>query len=349
MNDTMRAIVLHEHGGPEVLQFENLSMPMPEPGEVLVKLVAISLNRMDIFVRNGWPGLRLKYPHILGADGAGIVVGLGKNTTGFGIGNRVVINPNLSCGECDYCLAGQENRCQNWHLLGETVPGTYCEFIAIPSSQLLRVPENFDLHQAAAAALVYETAWHSLVDRGEIQAGEKVLIIGASGGVNTASIQIAQHLGAKVFVVGSNMHKLELAKSLGADYLIDRTDHENWHRQVYSLSGETGMDIVVDNVGTTFSQSIRTLRKGGRLLTVGNTADPNVTFDNRYVFSRHLSVLGSTMGTNQNFHTVMQLVFEGKLHVPHRTYPWQQVAEAHRRLETGEQLGKITLAIEEDE
>lgn len=348
MNDMMKAIVLREHGEPDVLQFESMPLPAPKPGEVLVKLAVVSLNRMDLFVRKGWPGIRLEYPHILGADGAGIVVGLGKNTTGFGIGSRVVINPNLSCGECGECLARRENRCQHWHLLGETVPGTYREFIAIPARQLLRVPDDFDLHQAAAAALVFETAWHSLVDRGQVQAGDKVLVVGASGGVNMASIQIAQHFGAEVFVVGSNKHKLELASSLGADHLIDRSSIPEWYQDVYALSGKTGMDIVVDNVGATFSQSIRTLRTGGRLLTVGNTVEPNVTFDNRYVFSRHSSILGSTMGTNRNFREVMQLVFDGKLHVPHRTYPWQQVAEAHHRLESGEQLGKITLAIKED-
>ncbi len=349
MNLKMKAIVLHEHGGPEVLQFENQLIPEPQPGEVLIKLSAIALNHVDLFVRNGMPGIHMDYPHIPGADGAGIVVGLGKNTQGFSIGDRVVINANLGCGVCRYCLKGQDNLCDDWNLLGETTHGTYRQYITLPSRQLLKVPKNFDLHKAAAAALVYLTAWHSLVTRGGIQNGERVLIVGASGGVNTASIQIAKHFGAEIFVIGSSPEKLELAQSLGADHLIDRMEHEQWSREVYIRSGKEGVDIVVDNVGATFAQSIRSLRKRGRLLTVGRTAETNVTFNNSYVFARHLSIIGSTMGTIEDFNKVMDLVFKGVLEVPiDRTYPWTEVAEAHTRLEAGNQLGKITLEITED-
>jgi NADPH:quinone reductase-like Zn-dependent oxidoreductase len=220
----MKAVLFREHGGPEVLEYTDFPTPEPQAGEVLVKLNAAALNRVDVTVRKGWPGLKLELPHINGADGAGEIVVLGsllpgEEGLGVRVGDRVVINANLGCGHCDYCLAGQDNRCRDWQLLGETVRGTYAEYIALPARQLYKLPENFDYQSAAAAALVYQTAWHSLIKRGQLQAGESVLVVGASGGVNTASIQIAKLAGAKVLVVGSGADKLKLAESLGADGL----------------------------------------------------------------------------------------------------------------------------------
>lgn len=340
----MKAVVLHEHGGPEVLTYTELPTPEPAAGEAQVKLEAAALNRMDIWVREGWPGIKLEYPHILGADGAGEVAALGQGVGNWKVGERVVINPNISDGTCEYCLAGFENRCQNWKLLGETIPGTYREYINVPARNLLRIPDGFDAHAAAAAALVYETAWHSLITCGNIQAGETVLIVGASGGVNTACIQVAKHAGARVFVVGSNANKLELAQQLGAHVLIDRSKEENWSKSVFIETEKRGVDVVVDNVGTTYLHSMRAVRKGGRILTVGNTGAPKFEFDNRYMFGKHLTLIGSTMGTNKDFEEVMGLVFEGKLKpVMDQTFPLEEAAEAHKRLGAGEQMGKITL------
>lgn len=342
----MKAVLLYEHGGPEVLKYGEFPAPQPAAGEVLVALEAAALNRMDLWVRNGWKGLRLEYPHIPGADGAGTIAQLGEGVEGLQVGQRVVINSNLGCGKCEFCLAGKDNLCRNWHLLGETVRGTYAQFVAVPARQVMPVPDGFDLHQAAAAALVFHTAWHSLITRGNLRPGEHVLVVGASGGVNTASIQIAKFTGCTVYVVGSNAEKLSLAESLGADYLIDRSKEEAWHKAVYSLSGKRGVDVVVDNVGTTFPLSFRACRKGGRVLTVGNTGGPVFEIDNRFIFGKHLSVIGSTMGTLEDFRTVMSLVFSGVFKVViDRTYPLEQAAEAQARLESGEQLGKITLAI----
>ncbi len=342
----MKAILFYQHGGPEVLQYADFPTPEPGPGEALVCLDAAALNRLDLWVREGWPGIKLAYPHIPGADGAGEIAALGADVSGWQVGERVVINSNLGCGECEFCRAGKDNLCAKWHLLGETVRGTYAEYVAVPARQLMRMPPGFDAHTAAAAALVYHTAWHSLVTRGKVQAGETVLVVGASGGVNTASIQIAKHLGARVIVVGSSAEKLALAESLGADVLIDRSQTENWSKEVYLQSGKRGVDVVVDNVGTTFPLSLRTLRKGGRLLTVGNTGGPKFEIDNRFIFGKHLSILGSTMGTLDDFRQVMELVFEGKLRVPlDRSYPLAEAAAAQTRLERGEQLGKITLQI----
>ena len=342
----MKTILFHNHGGPEVLEYTDFPAPQPKPGEALVRLHAAALNRMDIFVRNGWPGIKLELPHIPGADGAGVIAGLGKDAEGFAIGDRVVINANLGCGECQACVTGQDNRCETWHLLGETVRGTYCEYVCLPTRQLLKVPNDFDLHKAAAASLVYLTAWHSMVTRGEVKAGETVAIVGAGGGVNSASIQIAKYLGATVVVIGSNAQKLNQAQALGADILIDRSKEADWAKAVFLATNKRGVDVVVDNVGTTFQSSLRTLRKGGRLLTVGNSAAPRFEIDNRYIFAKHLSILGSTMGTLKDFSEVMGLVFASKLKpVLDKTYSLKDAAIAQERLWNGENFGKITLDI----
>lgn len=342
----MRAITFHTHGGPEVLQLSDLPEPTPAPGEVLVRLRAAALNRLDLFVRQGWPGLKLEMPHVPGADGAGEIAALGEGVSNLQIGDPVVINSNLGCGQCEFCLAGQDNLCRNWHLLGETLPGTYAEYRALPARQVYRLPPGFNFHVAAASALVFQTAWHSLITRGGLRPGETVLIVGASGGVNTASIQIAKFAGAKVIVVGSEAKKLSLAESLGADILIDRSKEEDWSKAVFQATHRRGVDVVVDNVGTTFPLSFRAARKGGRILTVGNTGGPRFEIDNRFVFSKHLSLIGSTMSNLRDFATVMELITSGKLRPPlDRSYPLAEARQAHERLESGQQMGKITLEI----
>ena len=347
----MKAVLFRQHGGPEVLEYTEFPTPEPKPGEALVRLHAAALNRMDVMVRNGWPGLRLELPHINGADGAGEIITLGGGVSRsemgeLRIGDHVVINANLGCGKCEFCLEGKDNMCRDWHLLGETVRGTYAEYISLPVKQMYRLPEDFDFHQAAAAALVYQTAWHSLVKRGNVQKNETVLIIGAGGGVNTASVQIARFLGAKVVVVGSDAKKLELAESLGADILIDRSKDPDWSKAVFLTTNKRGVDVVVDNVGTTFMQSLRALRKGGRLLTVGNSGGPKFEIDNRFMFAKHLSIIGSTMSTLAEFKEVMDLIVSGKLKpVIDTTFPLKDASVAQERLWRNENFGKITLEI----
>ena len=342
----MKAISLSQHGGPEVLTYSKVPAPEPGPGEVLVKLRAAALNGLDGWVMEGIPGLDLEYPHILGADGAGEVAEIGPGVTTWSVGERVVVNPNLSDGECEYCLSGLDNQCRNWGLLGETRPGTFAEYVSVPARNLYRLPDGFDEKIAAAAALVYETAWHSLITRGRLRPGETVLVVGASGGVNTASIDIAKLAGAVVYAVGSGAEKLEVAASLGADFLFDRSEEPNWSKTVHYMTGKRGVDVVVDNVGSTFSMSFRTARKGGRILTVGNTAGPKIEIDNRYIFGKHLSLVGSTMGTIRDFETVMDLIFAGRLHPAiDRTYPLADARAAEERLLGNEQLGKIVLEI----
>lgn len=342
----MKAILFNQHGGPEVLQYTDFPTPSVGPGEALVRLRAAALNRVDVTVRDGWPGLKLEMPHIPGCDGAGVVAAVGLGVTQVAVGDHVVINANLGCGKCEYCLAGADNMCKNWHLLGETVRGTYAEYISLPERQLYRLPPEFDPHAAAAAALVFQTAWHSLITRGQLRPGETVLIVGAGGGVNSASVQVAKLTGATVISIAANQEKAALAKSLGADIAIDRSKDEDWSRAAFLATEKRGVDVVVDNVGSTFMSSLRALRKGGRLLTVGNTAGPKIEIDNRYIFSRHLSIIGSTMSTLREFRAVMDMVVAGKLRpVLDRRYPLRDAANAQERLGKGEQLGKITLEI----
>lgn len=340
-------MLFHEHGGTDVLQHAEFPTPEPGPGQVQISLKAAALNRLDLWVREGWPGLKLEYPHISGADGAGEISALGDGVSDLEIGQRVVINANISCGECAYCLAGKDNMCDSWHLLGETIRGTFAEFVVVPARNALPLPESFDAGEAAAAGLVFHTAWHSLITRGGLRAGESLLVVGASGGVNTAAIQVAKLAGAHVYAVGSSAEKLALAEDLGADVLINRSENENWSKAVYLASGKVGVDVVVDNVGAgTFPSSLRTAKKGGRILTVGNTGGPKFEIDNRYIFGKHLSIIGSTMGTHEDFATVMGLVFDGQLKpVVDRRYPFQEMAAAQVRLEAGEQMGKIVIEI----
>jgi NADPH:quinone reductase-like Zn-dependent oxidoreductase len=342
----MKAVLFHLHGGPDVLTYTEFPTPVPGKGEVLLRLKAAALNRLDLWVRQGWPGIKLEYPHIPGADGAGKVDAVGPGVSLVQPGDRVLINSNLSCGVCEFCISGFDNRCQNWGLLGETVRGTYAEYVVVSERNLLQIPEGFDERSAAAAGLVFHTAWHSLVTRGQLKPGESVLIVGASGGVNTACIQIAKLCGASVIVVGSSLKKLELAESQGADELIDRSKNENWSKAVFELTKKRGVDVVVDNVGTTYPHSFRAARKGGRILNVGNSGGAKIEIDNRYIFGKHLSLIGSTMGTRQDFIQVMSLIFDGKLRpVLDRDYVLQDADKAQAYLENGEQMGKVTLTI----
>jgi NADPH:quinone reductase-like Zn-dependent oxidoreductase len=349
----MKAVLFRQHGGPEVLEYTDFPTPEPKPGEALIRLHAASLNRMDVMVRNGWQGLKLELPHINGADGAGEVVAFGESIDESSrlrdevkTGDHVAINPNLGCGKCEFCLAGKDNMCRDWHLLGETVGGTYAEYVCVPVRQLYKLPDAFDFHRAAAAALVYQTAWHSLVKRGNLQKGETVLIVGAGGGVNTASVQIAKYIGARVVIVGSDARKLEMARSIGADILIDRSKESDWSKSVFQATEKRGVDVVVDNVGTTFMMSLRALRKGGRLLTVGNSGGPRFEIDNRFIFAKHLSIIGSTMSTIADFNEVMDLIVAGQLQpVMDKTFPLKEAASAQERLWKNENFGKITLSV----
>ncbi len=341
----MKAAIFTEHGPVERLRVVG-DFPVPEPGEgeVRLRVRAAALNRLDLFVREGWPGLDLALPHVGGADAAGELEALGPGVSGWQAGDRVVVNPSLSCGRCAACLAGQQQLCDSFSILGEHSRGTLAEYVVVPARNLLRLPEDVDYATAAAAGLVTLTAWHSLITRGGLRPGEQVLVVGASGGVNTASIQIAKLAGARVLVVGSSAEKLQQAAALGADVLINRAE-EDWSRAVFRLTERRGVDVVVDNVGAeTLFGSIRALRKGGRLLIVGATSGPHLNLDIRYLFARQISLIGSTMAPHSDFVRAMQRVFAGDLRaVIGRKLPLEEVAAGQRALERGEVFGKIVL------
>ncbi len=341
----MKAIVFYQHGPLDVLQAAELPTPKLGPNDVLIDVKAIALNRLDLFVREGWPGLKLSMPHVLGSDAAGVIAAVGEHVKDFKVGQRVTVNPTLSCGECEFCFRGEDQMCIRHSLLGEFTTGTYAEQVAVPARNLVALPDDISFEEAAAANLVMVTAWHSLVRRGHVRPGESVLVVGAGGGVNSASIQIAKLAGAQVFAIASNAAKAAKAKELGADVVVDRSKEPDWSRAIFHLTNRRGVDIVVDNVGAaTWMMSIRALVRGGRMLVVGNTSGPKFEMDSRYMFAKHISILGSTMGSQQDFRDVMNLVFQHKLKaIVDRVLPLGEAREAQRILQEGDAFGKIVL------
>ncbi len=347
MVETMRGAVISGHGGPEVVGTVD-NLPVPEPGrdEVRINIKAAALNRLDLWVRAGWPGLNLAMPHVMCADGAGVVDKVGEGVTQFKAGDRVCIDPTIVDPDSPAMMTGLENQ-SRIHILGETVPGVATEYVVLPQRNLMKMPDGFGFVEAASAGLVYLTAWHSLMTRGNLRAGESVLIVGAGGGVNSASIQIAKLAGAKIYVVGSTAEKCAKAKELGADVIINRAETPEWSKAVYKMTNKQGVDVVVDNVGGPgFMDSIRSTRIGGRLLTVGNTAGPFVEIDLRQVFFRHMSIIGSTMGPHQDYIKVMNLIFEGKLKpVVGAVLKMDEARKAQETLANFDVFGKVVLEV----
>jgi NADPH:quinone reductase-like Zn-dependent oxidoreductase len=285
-------------------------------------------------------------PHILGADGAGHVAELGSDVTDLEVGDRVVLNPGVPCGRCEYCLRGEDSLCVDYKILGEHLPGTYAERVAVLAKNALKIPTDLGFETAAAAPLAFMTAWRMLVTRAAIRPGEDVLILGAGAGISTAAIQVAKLAGCTVFVTSSSDEKLQRAKELGADVLVNYKAMA-WSKAIWELTGRRGVDVIVDHVGeATFKDSVRTLRKGGRVLVPGATTGPMLELDARYLFWRQLSVLGSTMANQREFEEVMKLVFMGRLKpVVDRVFPLDQARAAHEYLTRGEQFGKVVLSI----
>jgi NADPH:quinone reductase-like Zn-dependent oxidoreductase len=338
----VRAVIFHEFGGPEVIRIEDVPVPLPGEGEVLLRVEAAALNHLDLWVRRGLP-IETTMPHIGGSDIAGVVHALGPGVDGVEPGARVVVDPSLHCGRCDWCRRGDTVLCAEYRIIGEHTQGGFAEYVAVPAANLLRVPEAVALTDAAAAALVFLTAWRGLVSRGRLRAGERVLVTGASGGVATAAIQIAKHLGATVHAVTTTAH-VERVRDLGADAVYDRAAGD-FSRQLWADTGKRGVDVVFDSVGAAlWQQNLRSLAKLGRLVTYGATTGPVGETDLRVVFWKQLEILGTTMAERAEFEAVMELVFTGALRpVIDRVWPLDRAREAHEVLERGEQFGKIVL------
>ena len=340
----MRALVFYEHGGPEQLRYTSVPEPVVGPHEALIEVKAVALNHLDLWVRAGIPGLKLAMPHIGGSDVAGVVAAVGEEVDSVWVGRRVVINPSLGCGHCEQCLAGQQCLCSRFGVFGEHTPGGLAEYAVAPATNLYPIPDGFAFPEAAAVPLAYQTAWRALIGQARLQAGERVLILGAGGGVASAAIQIAHLAGAYVYAVTSTAEKERRAIELGADETINYRETD-FSKEVWRRTGKRGVHVVLENVGpATWAGSVRALGKGGRLVTFGATTGRFAETDLNSLYWNQISLIGSTMANDAEFRTVMGLVFSGKLRpIVDRVMPLSAGAEAQRLLEAGEQFGKIVL------
>jgi NADPH:quinone reductase-like Zn-dependent oxidoreductase len=340
----MKAVAMRQHGGPDVVALQDLPEPSAGPGEVVVRIRAAAANHLDIWVRQGWPGLKLAFPHVLGSDGAGEVEAVGPGVTGVKAGDAVVANPSLGCGRCERCLSGQENLCRRFSILGEHVSGVMAERVALPARNVLPKPANLSFEEAAAVPLTFLTAWHALVARAGVRPGETVLVHAAGSGVGTAAVQIAKLLGARVIATAGSDAKLEKARALGADEVVNY-ETQDFVQEVKRLTAKRGVEVVFEHVGKkTWEGSILAAGVGGRIVTVGATTGHDPLTDLRHVFFRQLSVLGSTMGTAGELLEVLKFVEAGKLRpVVDRVLPLAEHRQAHQLLSERAQFGKIVL------
>ena len=339
----MKASVLREHGGPDVLRIEDLPTPEPGPGQVRVRVRAVALNHLDIWVRRGGPAFHLEYPHRLGSDIAGTVDAIGAGVT-VTAGTKVVVQPGLSCGKCGACFGGHDNLCRYYKILGENTQGGYAEYIVVPEVNVAPYPERLDFPHAAASILPFLTAWQMVVHKARVAPGDVVLVQGAGSGIGVAAIQIAKLYGARVIATAGTDAKLERAKALGADEVINYTTAD-FAAVARTLTGKRGVDAVIEHVGgDTFVGSIKAVRNGGRVVTCGATAGYHPAIDLRHIFFRQIEVLGSTMGSKADLLAVLAHVATGRLSpVVDRVLPLAQAADAHRVLEQRAAFGRVVL------
>jgi NADPH:quinone reductase-like Zn-dependent oxidoreductase len=341
----MKAVRFHEHGGPDVLRYEDAPEPVPAPGEVLVRVRACALNHLDVWGRRGLPNIRIPMPHITGSDVAGEVVA--SAAPDVATGSRVMLQPGLSCGRCARCLAGADNECAQYEVLGHTNhDGGYAELVKVPIQNLIAIPDDVDFVQAAAFPLTFLTAWHMLMTRAGLKRGEDVLVLAAGSGVGQAAIQIAALQGARVFATAGSEDKLARAQALGASEVIHH-HKQDIAAEIKRLTNRRGVDVVIEHVGeATWPKSVRSLARSGRLVTCGATSGGNGTLDLHALFAKQLSILGSYMGTKGELITVAQLFFARQLApVVDRSFPLADAAAAQQRMEESGQFGKIVLEV----
>jgi NADPH:quinone reductase-like Zn-dependent oxidoreductase len=340
----LKAAIFRKHGGPEVLEYADVPEPRIRANEVLVEVRACALNHLDIFVRGGLPGIEIPLPHILGNDIAGVVREIGELVTWVQTGDEVMVQPGVSCGHCEACLAGRDNLCREYDMIGYRRNGGYAEFVAVPGVNIISKPAELSWEEAAALPLVTVTAWHMLVTRANVQAGEDVLVHAAGSGVGSIAIQIAKLRGARVITTASSDDKLAKARELGADETINYT-RDDWPKEVRRLTNKTGVDVVVEHTGAvTWPGSISSLKNNGRLVTCGATSGFDARTDLRQVFYRHLTLLGSFMGSKGELLEAMKFVREGKIRaVVDRVLPLSDARQAHELIEDRAQFGKVVL------
>lgn len=340
----MKAVRFHTHGGPEVLQYEDAPDPAARPGHVVVRVAACALNRLDLFQRNGLDRVRIPLPHISGADVAGTIDEVGEGVQGLSVGQRVMLQPGLSCGTCAPCLSAMDHRCARYDVLGYQSEGGYAERVAVPAANVIALPDHVDFVTAAAFPLTFLTAWHMLFAGAQLTSEDTVLVVAAGSGVGQAAVQIAKSRRARVIATARGAEKCAQAVTLGADDVVDST-RDDVAKRVKELTGGRGASIVIEHVGVaTWGASVRSLARGGRLVTCGATTGFEATLDLRHLFARQLSFVGSYMGAKAELLRASEGFFAGHFApVVDSTFPLREAAAAQRRLEAGSQFGKIVL------
>lgn len=347
----MRAVVIRRHGGLEVLNVEEVPIPAAGPGEALIRVGACALNNMDIWARSGPPGGRAvfpwrerKFPLTTGGDVAGTVVAVGSGAEEWRSGDRVVINPILSCGRCEFCLAGEQTMCLSYKIFGEHTPGGLAEYVVAPLESLIRVPDHVPFEKAAVPA-AYCTAWRMMITAGGLRAGEDVLAVGASGGVGTAVLLIARMAGARrIFAVLGGPEKAAKAAAVGA-IPIDHRKHPNFSEQILAATDGFGVHLAADPVGApSWQQTIRSLRRGGRMTICGASGGERPDFDIRELYQRHRRIVGAPMGNASDMRAIMSAIFAGAIDpILHAVLPLSEIREAHRIMEAREHFGKVVM------
>lgn len=342
----MKAVFFKRHGSLDVLEFGDFQLSEPRPQEVRVRVKACALNHLDLWLRMGIPGLSVPLPHVAGADVAGVIESVGADVAGWAPGQKVLVAPGISCGDCERCRAGDDHLCDRYDILGQISNGGYAELVTVPAANLLPFPEPLSYEEAAALPLVFLTAWHMLVTNGNVQPGQTVLVHAGGSGLGTACIQIAKLKSAKVITTVGSKEKEKRAKALGADETIAYREND-FREETLRLTNQRGVDLVVDHIGQdTFEKSLGSLAKGGRLLTCGATSGRQIQFDLRALFGKNISVRGSRMGRKSGLNEVLAQVKAGRLKpVIDSVFPLRDAAAAQARMESRNNFGKIVLSV----
>ncbi len=343
----MRGFGFAEHGGLERLAYVEVPEPDPGPGEIRVRIRAAAFNHLDRFTLAGIPGVPIERPHVLGSDGSGVVERLGPGVAGVSVGQRVLLNPGLWDGVCDACRRGEEALCRDYRIVGEHTQGTATEFVVVPARNVHPIPETLSFAEAAAVALVFQTAWRALTTIGGVVTGQRVAIVGAGGGVPTAAVQVAKLLGAQVAVVARSDAKAPATRALGADAFLTIDAEHPLDRVLWQWSEKQGVDVIFDSVGApTIGRSLRATARAGRVVVIGATAGPTAEIDLRTLFWRQASIRGSTMAGAAEFREVLARILDGRLHaVIDRVFSWEHAADALARFDAPDLFGKIVLTV----
>jgi NADPH:quinone reductase-like Zn-dependent oxidoreductase len=342
----MKAVRFHKHGGPEVLQYEEAPDPVPTSDEALVRVKACALNHLDIWARDGLPNVEISLPHISGSDIAGVVEWVPTEEKELRKGDEVIVNPGMGCGRCDRCLAGKDNQCRYYSIIGYGNDGGYAELVKVRRTHLIKKPEGMTFEEAASFPLVFETAYHMLVTKARVGPEDTVLVLAANSGVGSAAVQVAKLHGAEVIATAGDDQKMKRAKELGADHIIDHYKQDVL-AEVRKITEKRGVDVVVEHVGkATWDNSVKALAKGGRLVLCGATSGSEVPTDLRYVFNKELTIYGSYMAGMGELLEVVKLFKERRLKaVVDSVYPLAEAKEAQSKLESSKHFGKIVLRV----